>query len=432
MAGIRRLMVVVLGIAVSLSSAPLPKTTLSSAAAKASAPGGYGYRLPDGPLGPLWWAEGAYKVMREDPLPAAQSPGIVITAARNEFEPFILVLRPAARLDDVRAAVSDLAGPGGAALPASNISLKRVEYVRVTQPTDASSKPGWWPDPLPLIDGPFSAAGGENTPLWITVRVPANGVPGEYRGSLTFSAGPIRTSIPLTVVVRGFTLPARASVRSSFGLPTDQIRLYHNLETPEELEKVVDLYYQDMNDHRVAPTHPFELSPIEVEFSGLPWKGGEFASENPHGGARSLKVVDDDAAVNEEAASAGTIPIEPGTSYTLTLWARSEAEGQEATVLLEPLDTAGTTVYPRGFLKTFKTGPDWKSQKFDVSGFPAEARARRNTTAFSAGISARSSPISKPTAGSGGSISTGSTSPTPRTIRLSARECSTSAGTPPS
>ncbi|MDD8027614.1 MAG: DUF6067 family protein, partial [Acidobacteriota bacterium] len=325
-----------------------------AAPAKPAAAAGYGYRLPDGQVSPLWWAEGAYKVMRDDPLPAAKSPGVSISAAGNEFEPFLLVLRPAASLDDVRVSVSDLAGPRGAALPAAAISIRSVEYVRVTTPTDAAAKPGWWPDPLPPVEGPFSAAGGENHPLWITVKVPAEAVPGEYKGLIRLTAGARRQTVPLTLKVRDFALPSRSSIRSSFGLPTEHIRLYHNLETREELEKVVDLYYQDMRDHRVAPTYPFELYPIEVEFDGLPWKGGEFASNNPHGGGRCLKIVDDDHAANVETSSAGTIPVETGEAYSLSLWARAAADGQDATVMLEALDSSGKPVYPCAFLRAFK------------------------------------------------------------------------------
>ena len=45
----------------------------------------------------------------------------------GHVEPFLLVLRPASRLDDVRVAVSDLTGPQGAVLPSSSASLKLVE-----------------------------------------------------------------------------------------------------------------------------------------------------------------------------------------------------------------------------------------------------------------------------------------------------------------
>ncbi len=346
-------------------------------AVKPSPAAGYGYRLPDGPLGPLWWAEGSYKVLRDDPLPAAKSPGISLSAAGGEFEPFLLVLRPGVRLDDVGVHASDLDGPRGAILPASGISIKHVEYVRVTTPTDAAGKAGWWPDPLPPVDGSFAAAGGENHPLWITVRVPAGAAPGEYKGSIRLTAGALRQSIPLALTVRSFSLPDRPSIRSSFGLPSAHIKLYHNLETDDELERVVDLYHQNLRDHRIAPSHPFELYPIEVEFSGLPWRGGEFDAADPHGGGRSLKVVDDDLNANVEASAAEPIEIEPGAAYRLDLWIRAAAEGQEATVLLEALDAAGRPLPAYSFLKVIKSGLAWKAESSDIGGFPAEVASVR-------------------------------------------------------
>jgi len=57
-----------------------------------------------------------------------------------------------------------------------------------------------------------------------------------------------------------FALPKTSSIRSSFGLSTEDIKRYHNLETREEVEKVTDLYYQNLRDHRLAPTSPLDLS----------------------------------------------------------------------------------------------------------------------------------------------------------------------------
>ena len=96
---------------------------------------------------------------------------------------------------------------------------------------------------------PFGAAALENHPLWITVRVPKDAAPGLYRGEITLTATAWSCAVPVELRVRGFTLPDRPSVRSSFGLPTGDIKAYHNLETREEVEKVVDLYYQDLRDH---------------------------------------------------------------------------------------------------------------------------------------------------------------------------------------
>ena len=80
--------------------------------------GKYGYLVQGGSPCAVWWAEGAYKVMRDDPVPAAEQGVVSISAARNEYEPFLIVLRPKERLDDVRVRASPLADAEGAPLPA--------------------------------------------------------------------------------------------------------------------------------------------------------------------------------------------------------------------------------------------------------------------------------------------------------------------------
>ncbi|MGZ5440246.1 MAG: hypothetical protein ACXWFJ_10355, partial [Candidatus Aminicenantales bacterium] len=42
-----------------------------SAVPLAADPPRYGYLVQNGPKCTVWWAEGAYKVMRDDPVPAA-------------------------------------------------------------------------------------------------------------------------------------------------------------------------------------------------------------------------------------------------------------------------------------------------------------------------------------------------------------------------
>ena len=337
----------------------------------------YGYAISEGPLCSLWWAEGAYKIMKDDPFPAVRGEIVRLACARNEYEPFLLVLNPKTRLDDVRVSVSDLAGPAGAVLPAARVSIRHVEYVRVEIPTDAAGASGWWPDPLPPYDGPFSVPAGENHPLWITVFVPAEAKPGDYAGTVTVAAAGWKAAVPIQLKVRSFALPAKPSVRSSFGLPSDFIRRYHNLETREELEKVVDLYYKDLAEHRVAPVTPFELYPIKVSYSGIPWEGGEFVSAPVHSGKRALKIVDDDATKSIDARAAAPLAVEPGVPYALSWWARTDAAEQEYTVLLEALNAEGRPIPERNILTIAKGGTEWKQESLDIKGFGPRTAAVR-------------------------------------------------------
>lgn len=369
---IRRNLVFGLVIAIGVLSGPGP----AAGAAGPAAPG-YGYLVRGGPPCAVWWAEGAYKVMRDDPVAVAVQGLVRLAAARNEYEPFLLVIRPSVRMDAVRVAAGVLTGERGGTIAAADISVRHVEYVKVTVPTDAMGQAGWWPDPLPPYDGPFTAAADENHPLWITVRVPREAVPGLYKGAVTLSAEGWSCRVPVELTVRGFALPERSSVRSSFGLPTGDIKAYHNLETREELEQVVDLYYRDMREHRVAPTSPFELYPMKVVAGGVFWTGGEFVSEDVHGGRRAYKVTDDSAVADIAAEYEVPIPLEGRTALTLEFWARTGAPGQKFTALGRVFTPEGAWIPGGNRLRIFEGRGDWQACLFELKDLPADAASLR-------------------------------------------------------
>ncbi len=337
----------------------------------------YGRLIRSGPPCSLWWAEGAYKVMKDDPEPINTASIIRISAARNEYEPFIIVLRPGTRLDGVRVSASPLLRSGKGRedrIEASDISIRLVEYVKVTTPTDMTGKSRLWPDPLSPYQGPFAAQAGENLPLWFTVFVPRDTPPGRYLGEVLISAdGGWSCRVPVELRVRSFTLPDRSSVRSSFGLPAGDIKAYHNLETREELEKVIDLYYDDLRRHRVAPEDPFELYPMKTAFYGLNWKGGEFVMEGAHGGRRALKIEDDDTGRNISAEYARPIPMAGRSPARLAFWARTVADKSQYTVICEFFDQDGNWLSAANLVKAFEGTRDWKERYIDIPRLPEEA-----------------------------------------------------------
>ncbi len=330
----------------------------------------YGALLADNAHVSLWWAPGAYKVMRTDPVPARRDEAVVIKAARNEYEPFLLVLTPKVRAHRVRVETTDLRRENGGAIPRSRISVSLVEYVAVTRPTDEFGAAGDWPDPLPPLDGPFDAGPGENRALWLTVFVPPSAQPGDYRGEVRLAAQDWSMAVPLELHVWDFALPDRPSLRSSFGMSAGLIKQYHNLDTEQEVKDVFDLYMRNFRDHRVAPVSPFELYPLEVRFSGIPWQGGLFVTDTVHAGRRALKVEDTSVSEAAEARSAQPIAVEAGVKYRLGWWAKTEAEGQEYTVLAEPTSAEGTALRGLDMLGVFKGSTAWTAAGLDVGPFP--------------------------------------------------------------
>src|SRR5512145_1547308 len=108
--------------------------------------GGFGYNIMSDAVCSLWWSEASYKVMRDAPLPKKKDTEVKIWAARNEYESFILVIRPIKRMENFRITVPELKDSKGNVISAGSLSLRKVEYVKVSRPTDLYGFAGWWPD----------------------------------------------------------------------------------------------------------------------------------------------------------------------------------------------------------------------------------------------------------------------------------------------
>jgi hypothetical protein len=165
------------------------------------------FALPSPPGGTLWTTTTMDKVLREATPPATQGAAIALFAARNEFEPFQIVVRADA---DTTATLSMT--PFGGPRTISRLELRRVEYVRIAQPSDASSIPsGTVPDPLlpATLGSAESVPGGQNQPFWITVYVPPDAPAGDYTSTLTVTLGGKAQDVPVHLHVFDFVLPAR-------------------------------------------------------------------------------------------------------------------------------------------------------------------------------------------------------------------------------
>lgn len=167
----------------------------------------YGYRLPSPTNAAVWWCESTYKVGRTRALPAVSNQWVSVSAARNEYEPFQVVLNPSVNLSNVSASISDfvsLSPSNSASISSTNVELCVVGYVPVTEPSDIASATGPHPDPLPpfsYFTQPITFFAASNQPIWATVYVPKDTPAGDYQATLTInsSAGPITAPVRLHV-----------------------------------------------------------------------------------------------------------------------------------------------------------------------------------------------------------------------------------------
>ena len=168
--------------------------------------------------------------MGRDHPPPSSTPGqtatnrIEISAARNEYEPFQVVLRPEVALTNVQVTISDflLEPPdGGNRISATNVEVCLVGYVPVTLPSDYFGTLGEHPDPLVPLNGGVDLPAGKNQPFWFTVYVPKGAVPGNYSGSVQMQSGETSFSIPVHLRVHSFALPDVSHTFSAYNMQID-------------------------------------------------------------------------------------------------------------------------------------------------------------------------------------------------------------------
>lgn len=187
---------------------------------------------PESPI--VWVEDGMTRVFKGDPAKDASK--ITLYTARNEFEPFqIIVKAPAINdLTNVNITISDLEDENGNRIDADNIALFREHYLYVTQGSKSSNAttniplgPGWYPDALipfnhpetkqdltgQLDAVPFDLKAGDNQPIWVDIYTPAEIPAGEYSGIATITSDQGSKRIRVNLNVWNFALPDSRSLK---------------------------------------------------------------------------------------------------------------------------------------------------------------------------------------------------------------------------
>ncbi len=214
-----------------------------------------------------WWiANPLTKVRPQDPPPQLPRTNVDLYAARNEFEPFQLVLRGGENdLAGLDIDFSDFRGPDGSGISKNNITTYFEQYVDVTKASSANGSTGLWPDPLiPRVDRyehqkrnafPFDLARGRSQALWIEIYIPPSARRGQYTGAGKVSwNGVARFSVPVTLTVWGFMLPSTSTLKSSFGFNGTTALKQHRAKytSDEDLYALTRLYAKAALQHRIS------------------------------------------------------------------------------------------------------------------------------------------------------------------------------------
>ncbi len=326
----------------------------------------------------LWWASSGWKVSKTRPLPKAKSQAIRISVAGNEAESAQFVVRPEKALTGLTATAGELRTESGALLPADAVEVLRVGYVNVEIASDETGGTGNWPDPLPPFKGGVSVAAGENQPLWVRVKAPANTAPGLYRGQITVNADGFTATVPLEVEVYGFSLPDTTTCRSLFGLDPGRVWKYQRLQTDADKRAVWEKYLRLLSDNRISPYNPVPLDGFSYKFPGGPdfWNGGKVVADQPRAGTKSLLVEDASPTENPQVSNREPLLIS-GKPLDLNLWYRTEKADQPAQLILSFSDSSGSHLGGKNILIDLPAVAEWTNFKKTIGAIPSGAVAMK-------------------------------------------------------
>lgn len=213
----------------------------------------------------LWWTDATRKITPDGAMRTNRGNGSVeIFAAKNEYEPFQLVIRPRKPLQ--RLVIQPRASSAQQReLPTDWIEIYQVGFVTISQPTDALGKRGKIADPLFPIQGPVDLNPDENQSFWVLLHVPPEAQAGDYWGELELRASDWLETVPLRLHVWDFRLPVETHLQSAIGLEPEMIRVYQRLSNDVQMRAVWTRYLDNFAQHRLSPYDPFALDPIKIQ-----------------------------------------------------------------------------------------------------------------------------------------------------------------------
>ncbi len=205
----------------------------------------YTHRLSQStPTYKIWTTTPSERVFQDDAIPDIEESTIKIYAARNEFEPFQIIVNPVST-GNVVINIDDF-GSG------IKTDIHQVKYINISQATDSLGRTGPYPDPLwPIEKGEsISLRGGQNSSFWISVFVHESTPAGDYTTNVHLAG----VSVPVELHVFNFAIPAKVHVKSQMNFSHETILDKYGISGPgAEYWMYVDKMKQFFIDHRLTP-----------------------------------------------------------------------------------------------------------------------------------------------------------------------------------
>ncbi len=195
----------------------------------------------------FWTTPPSERVFKDDAVPEATGSEVKAYAAKNEFEPFLVIVRPKSS-----GSVTINIGDFGSGI---TTEIYQVKYVSISQATDSLGKTGYYPDPLwPVEKGnSVSLSSNQNTAFWFNAYVPKTASKGDYAANVQIGG----VNIPVRLHVFNFAIPDELHVKSqmNFGFET-VLSKYGVSGTGDNYWMYVDKIKQFFIDHRLTLKTP--------------------------------------------------------------------------------------------------------------------------------------------------------------------------------
>ncbi|MCW8129318.1 MAG: hypothetical protein KIS92_02950 [Planctomycetota bacterium] len=127
--------------------------------------------------------------------------GLNVAACPGEREAAQFGFHPFKKLEKVSVSGGELRGPGGAAIPAGAIQVRKVRHFYARRGNSLVLVPRILQSAEAMTLTPGVSQG-----VWVTLKVPADAAPGEYAGEIRIEAGGAKSSLPVRLTVRPFAL----------------------------------------------------------------------------------------------------------------------------------------------------------------------------------------------------------------------------------
>ena len=206
----------------------------------------------------VWTGPASIKILKSTAAPSISENAVKVYAAKNEFEPFLVVVKPTT--------AQNLKISMAAFTSGIDCEIFQVRHIQLNQATDALGQTGSYPDPLYPIanNATISLNANENTVFWVNVKVGKNVASKTYTAN--FGVGSIQ--VPIDLHVFNFAISDELHVQSQMNFSyQSMLDKYGVTGTSANYWTYVEKIKQWFIDHR--------LTPSSVLWSGGLTSGGE-------------------------------------------------------------------------------------------------------------------------------------------------------------